>query len=105
MGAAHSPVVAWGLYALELAMKAKAGRLARGEARGLLDRAKADLPEDAEAQVLALFFCGTVEDNPAQAGMVLHDGLTGWRDGMPLRRAQQARPVRYDWQDRADLNG
>jgi hypothetical protein len=63
--------VGFGRAARVAAVKAKAGRLRRGEAGGLVDRARSLLPEDVAAQGMALRFAEMAKGNPAGAGIVL----------------------------------
>lgn len=103
-----NPRIAWGARALTLAMKAKAGRLARGEARDLLDLHEVLIPGDWDAAFAAADFVAHHVDDPASAGAALHDFLCRWSRAGEVQAEALPRVMdgiaaaRFDWQDRKD---
>lgn len=92
------PVVAFGLMALESALDAKRGALARGKALVLSAARARMIPGDAEAERACAHFEVLAAVDQARAGAYLHDWLTGWPTGGAM-----VAPVRFPWQERADL--
>lgn len=106
-----NPRVAWGTRALTLAMKAKVGSLARGEASDLLALHDLLIPGDWDAAFAAADFVAHHVDDPAGAGAALHDFLCRWaRAGEVQARAvpdalakiEAERAALHDWQTRKD---
>lgn len=91
----RDPFVAFGLTALDLAMKAKAGMLERGEAEKLFLKWELTLAEDAAAGAAARAFAEDAPNDPFAAGEALLTWLHAWRAPVP-------RDTRHDWQRRAD---
>lgn len=99
---------------LDLAMRAKAGKLKRGEAAALPVRARRDLPDDIASIAAADRFAKLAADGFAmRAGVKLHDFVLVLSDRMlgsqnetmarAVSQADERSTARFAWQDRADL--
>ena len=104
----HRPVIAFGLFASTIALKAKSGQLT--------DRGRADLaqkllefvPDDKDVRVAVLAFLTTSRDFQVASGAALLDFICSWtgdRSPVDVERvlAQIEAEPEYDWQNRADL--
>lgn len=105
----HDPVVAWGMKALTLCMKAKGNKVSLTDAETLIADAQRLLPEDERAAEAAGAFAGVVVSDSVAAGDALQDFLIHWRRGVmqqPTDRTEEAlrdmNPDHFDWQSRKD---
>lgn len=109
MSAPFSPVVAFGLRAVAMAMKAKTNQLGRGEPIELVEFCAVLAPDDAPAMEAVRDFVALAAVDPALAGMRLHEFIIGWRAG-ELRRDMTAvdrtmrtqLPEQFEWANRKD---
>jgi hypothetical protein len=134
-GPAQSPKIAFGLRCLQAAMRAKSGRTEKHEADRLIGYQEGYVPNDEAAKRAAHNFKEALEVSQPEAGAALHDWLISWADELALKQIREVRaalasqdptwpkevvttqspkpvmaePVgdqpRYDWQDRADIDG
>lgn len=100
-----SPHIAFGLQALALALKARAGRLKMAEAAGLAGAHCAAVPRDADAALAVVGFLAGLNHDAARAGAELQAFLLTWRGGVVAEAAADpgtGPPELFDWQTRAD---
>lgn len=102
------PSVAFGLKAVALAMKAKTGRLGRGEADALVEACQLLVPDDAQALAAVEGFASLSSLDQPMAGRALHDFIIA-RGGQMARVAHRTdealrdqAPAHFDWQARKD---
>lgn len=107
--APFDPVIAFGLRAVALAMKAKTGQMKRGEAQDLLDCHQLLIPEDDCARDAVMDFAYLAAVDQAAAGVRLHDFILGWRAGAVGALAAETEAAlrdqagdQFDWQARKD---
>ena len=102
------PSVAFGLKAVALAMKAKTGRLAHGEADTLIEACQQLVPDDHAALAAAEGFATLAALDQPTAGRALHDFIIA-RGGQMARVAHRTEEALRDqaaahfgWQARKD---
>jgi len=125
----RSPIVAFGMFALTVALKAKTGQVSMRDQLGLATRALDwALGDDAARRATCAFLAGVSDQQEAAvaAGQAYLDFLGDWMDALGIERTEaatvesgamaappapepqiQARavttaPAEYDWQKRAD---
>ncbi|WP_026756687.1 hypothetical protein [Sediminimonas qiaohouensis] len=107
----RSPIIAFGLQAQTVALKARTGQL---QWRDQVDLAKSALewvPEETLARDMVLDFLGHCRVTPGAAGQKLQHDLTLWLDEacppdpgpVPDGIEAERGGVEFDWQKRADL--
>lgn len=79
----YSPAVAFGLYAATVALKAKAGVVARGTGRDLLRRHAELVPDDWPSALASADFVAALSCDAAQAADGFLDFLTRWPPEAP----------------------
>ncbi|MEM9782148.1 MAG: hypothetical protein AAF899_06700 [Pseudomonadota bacterium] len=103
---AYSPAVAFGLYAVTTALRAKAGKIDRADLAELEERREALVPEDAQICAACEAFA------EAWGGAGLADAAEALMDAVVVPAELQGHPARieaaltdaeYPWQLRADL--
>lgn len=95
--APYNPRVAFGLFAVATAYRAKCGRCERRDGNDLIEASQRLVADDADAAGAAASFAETVLHDQAEAGAALHDFLSHWRGGDVQHYAAQ-----FDWQERKD---
>ncbi|MEC9434641.1 MAG: hypothetical protein VYD87_17180 [Pseudomonadota bacterium] len=100
----RSPVVAFGLYAVTCAMRAKTGALTREALDELAEKRARLLPERVDlAQAVSRFDAGVIEGDPADAADAFLAVIGDLAEGHARRVATALDDAGFDWQNRRDL--
>lgn len=99
-----SPVIAFGLQAQTVALKARTGRLRWRDQVELARAALEWVPDQAPARAMVVDFLTHCLAMPEGAGEKLQRDLTAWLDDVcPPDPGAALRACEFDWQSRADL--
>ncbi|MAS44136.1 MAG: hypothetical protein CML46_04345 [Rhodobacteraceae bacterium] len=104
MAGDRSPVVAFGLYAVTCAMRAKTGALTREALDELAEKRALLLPERVDlAQAVSRFDAGVIEGDPNEAADAFLAVVGDHAEGHARRMADALGEAGYAWQERRDL--